>query len=137
GVRMQTGPSTQGALYDEIRIGATWADVAVGASFILGDFNGRSAIDPGDIATLMSKLYIGNQYSEGDIDFNGIVDLRDYNAFRTIYQNAGFLLPANLPIPEPTSVAVLATLLVGLMASRRLLGKSQVRMWGLSLAALA
>src|SRR5690606_13913741 len=111
GVRLQTGTNSLGAMFDEIRIGESWADVAVGTSFLLGDFNGSSAIDPGDFSTLMSNLYTGTQYSEGDIDFNGIVDLRAYIAFRPIYTGAGFVLPAAHQVPEPTTLLVVATLL--------------------------
>lgn len=119
GVRLQTGTNSLGAIFDEIRIGETWADVAVGTDFLLGDFNGSSAIDPGDLSTLMSNLYIGTQYSEGDIDFNGVVDLRDYNAFRTIYTGAGFVMPAATQVPEPATLLIVGMLLAGGVAGRR------------------
>lgn len=117
GVRMQTGGNVVGAEYDEIRIGDTWADVTSATGFILGDFNGSNAIDPGDLDALVNGLFVGTSYQEGDLDQNGIVDLRDYNAFRDIYLNAGFTIEA-IQVPEPGTVT-LAVLAAGLVAFAR------------------
>ena len=119
GVRIQTGSSVAGSEFDEIRIGNTWADVAVGGSYVLGDFNGSGGIDPGDLANLVAGLYVGNSYVQGDIDLNGIVDLRDYDQFRTIYINAGFsaaLVPA---VPEPAALALIVMACPGSVRWRR------------------
>ncbi len=136
GVRIHTGTSAAGGLYDEIRIGQTWADVTSPTSFLLGDFNGSSAIDPGDLEILMSNLHSGNQYSQGDIDFNGVIDLRDYNAFRTIYTGAGFVLPGFESVPEPATVVVVSTLLLGLVVGRRV-RKARRGMATLAIVAMA
>lgn len=104
GVRMHTNASVAGAEYDEIRIGDAWEDVTSSTSFVSGDFNGSGAIDPGDLTALVEGLYVGNSFAEGDIDFNGVVDLTDYNIFRDIYLGAGLQLPSSLPVPEPTAL---------------------------------
>jgi hypothetical protein len=119
GVRMNTGGSVAGAEYDEIRLGDTWADVTQGTSFLLGDFNGSNTIDPGDLDALVSGLYVGNSYQEGDLDQNGIVDLRDYNAFRDIYLSAGFTLQAVTSVPEPGTWVTLAVVITAYAVSRR------------------
>jgi hypothetical protein len=119
GVRFQTGSAVVGAEYDELRIGNTWADVAVGGAFVLGDFNNSGGIDPGDLTNLINGLYVGNSYGQGDIDLNGVVDLRDYNLFRPIFINAGF--GASLPdaVPEPAALALLVLAAFGFVARGR------------------
>ncbi|MCA9239349.1 MAG: hypothetical protein KDA37_04080 [Planctomycetales bacterium] len=107
GVRLQTGSSVVGTEFDEIRIGDTWEDVTAVTSYELGDFNNSTTIDPGDLDALLAGLYVGNTYQEGDIDLNGVVDLRDFNAFREIYLNAGFSLAGYAPAPEPGAVLLL------------------------------
>jgi hypothetical protein len=122
GVRFQTGSSVAGSEYDEIRIGQTWADVAVGTSFILGDFNNSGGIDPGDLASLVNGLYVGGSYAEGDIDLNGIVDLRDYNIFRPIFLNAGFSADIGPAVPEPAAYVLFVLGMIGLSIRRRYRG---------------
>ncbi len=107
GVRLHINSSVAGAEYDEIRIGDTWDDVTSSTSFLLGDFNLSGDIDTGDLDALVEGLFVGTSYQEGDLDQNGIVDLRDYNAFREIYLNAGFTLEA-IQVPEPGALALLA-----------------------------
>ena len=113
GVRLTTGGSVAGSEYDEIRIGNTWADVAVGGAFVLGDFNSSGVIDPGDLTNLVNGLYVGNTYAQGDIDLNGVVDLRDYNIFRPIYLGAGFAAAESPAVPEPTVFGLVALAVLG------------------------
>jgi hypothetical protein len=119
GVRLTTGSSVAGSEFDEIRIGNTWADVAVGGAFVLGDFNSSGAIDPGDLTNLVNGLYVGNSYAQGDIDLNGIVDLRDYNTFRPIYLGAGFAAAEIPSVPEPTAWVLAAVAALALTARRQ------------------
>jgi hypothetical protein len=119
GVRFQTGTSVAGSEYDELRIGNTWADVAVGGSFVLGDFNNSGGIDPGDLTNLVNGLYVGNSYSQGDIDLNGVVDLRDYNIFRPIYIGSGAGSELGPAVPEPTTPTVVTLAVLGLLAKGR------------------
>lgn len=110
-VRLWIGTNADGA-FDELRFGNTWADVtSANPNYILGDFDQSGGISPSDYQTLASNLYTGTTYEQGDIDFNGRVDLTDFAIFRDIYTAAGLVLPPGAPgvaVPEPATWLALA-----------------------------
>jgi hypothetical protein len=70
---------------------------------LLGDFNNDAVINTADYDILANNFLIGNQYAQGDLTFDGKVNLADFKAFKAIYPAAG-----NLPVPEPTTGVLLA-----------------------------
>ncbi|MCA9239350.1 MAG: hypothetical protein KDA37_04085 [Planctomycetales bacterium] len=120
-VRVAFGNNASGA-FDELRIGATWEDVAVSEStFILGDFNMADGVTPADYRILSDNLFTGTTYEQGSIDFNGFVDLTDFAIFREIYLNAGFTINGP-PAPEPAAgLMLLAGCVCAVLAPRRLI----------------
>ena len=86
---------------------------------LLGDFNDDSVIDTVDAGILRDNLNehldrtVG--YEEGDIDFNGKIDLRDFSQFKAIFQNQAGAAAAT-GVPEPSSVVLSLFALTGIAA---------------------
>jgi len=70
---------------------------------LLGDFNSDSVINTADYDILATNFLTGSQYAQGDLTFDGKVNLADFKAFKAIYPAAG-----GLPVPEPTTGVLLA-----------------------------
>ncbi len=92
----------------------------------LGDFDMDDDIDLDDYGILLSNMDQFGQdinFSAGDIDFSGSVDLADFADFRRIFlQENGMALSEALAaesVPEPSSLLMLLFGLVGLQLRRR------------------
>lgn len=93
--------------------------------FEIGDFNESGAIDLADFMILSNNL-AGEldgpiAYADGDIDFDGDVDLDDFGQFKAIPAGAAAIAAAQ-GVPEPTTFCLLAMasgLLLSVARSRR------------------
>lgn len=70
--------------------------------YILGDFDGDGAVAFADFLRLSENFNQPGSYSQGDINFNGQIDLEDFSIFRrTLAAAAGE--PSAASVPEPSS----------------------------------
>lgn len=87
-----------------------------------GDLNGDGQLGQQDIDKFIGKwrsttgdLYFSDRYYEGDLNFDGVVDLRDAGLLRNAFTTAGlqFALPASIyqTVPEASSLALAGMLL--------------------------
>jgi hypothetical protein len=82
----------------------------------VGDFNLDSKVDLTDFGILRDNMLTGDRYTQGDIDFNGAVDLRDFVKFKGVFGSQ-----AAAAVPEPSSAVLLgiAAICLGWAARRR------------------
>jgi hypothetical protein len=92
-----------------------FAEFGVG-TFLPGDFNGDEVVDIADFTILVEHFNTTGVFANGDIDFNGRIDLRDFIKFRTAFEAGAGGGPAST-VPEPGGLAVLG--LLCLVVSRR------------------
>jgi len=101
-VRMAFGNNAHGAL-DEIRIGATWADVAVDA--MPGDFNGDGVVDGADFLHWQRGFGTTNANpSDGDANDDGVVDESDLSIWKSQFGTiaaSSSSTEGSLAVPEP------------------------------------
>jgi hypothetical protein len=88
-------------------------------SFIDGDFNGNGLVNADDLAVWKSHVGMASaHFTDGDANRDGTVDGLDFLAWQ---RNLGAVAPtsfaAQSPVPEPTTLALLATLVT--MCHRR------------------
>jgi len=115
------GPGTTWVL-DELRIGTDFGAV-VSNRFegVPGDFNGDGIVDGTDLDVWSGGFGTtsGAEFSNGDADGDGDVDGADFLRWQ---QNLGMgvsSIVADSAVPEPTSVTLIATMIVGLLTFRR------------------
>jgi hypothetical protein len=84
-----------GIIYDELRVGTNWADVAPG---IPGDYNGNGTVDGADYVTWRRGGPLKNE-----VDTRGVIDANDYDEWRARFGNppAGSGVGAGGAVPEP------------------------------------
>ncbi len=93
------------ALFDELRIGTTWASVTPAASTggVPGDYNGNGVVDEADYVLWRNGGPLLNEVSS-----LGTVDQSDYDAWRAAFGNtsgSGSGLGSEA-VPEPTSLSL-------------------------------
>lgn len=82
-----------------------------------GDVNFDGAVNIDDFNVLTSNFGSGDEFAEGDLDFSGRTDLRDFVAFREIFSAGGG--PAAAAVPEPASICLLLSSALSCMLLRR------------------
>ena len=83
---------------------------------VLGDFNEDGILDLGDFNIMVQNFNTdGRTFADGDMNFNGRVDLADFVAFRLAFEAAANPAVA-ASVPEPASALLL---FVGILAFRR------------------
>jgi len=83
---------------------------------ILGDFSGDGLITVADFDILRNNFHEGTTYEQGDINFDGQIDLNDFTAFVNAYNAAN-----SASVPEPSTWALLGVgaIFLGLVRRRR------------------
>ena len=86
----------------------------------LGDFNSDGAIDVADFGIIRDNFHgqfgIADAFFAGDMDGNLRVNLKDFLAFRALFEGAG---AAGAAVPEPHSGLLIAFAVMGLFGFRR------------------
>ena len=91
----------QGILYDELRVGTTWADVTPG---LPGDYNGNGTVDAADYVLWRNGGPLVNE-----VDQRAVVNAADYTAWRALFNNPGGPgVGASAAVPEPFAAFLLA-----------------------------
>ena len=70
-----------------------------------GDFNADGTVDSVDAQILADNFRTGTSFEQGDNNFDGRVDLRDFLEFRELFNVQGAAAAA---VPEPGSLALLS-----------------------------
>ncbi len=109
---------------DEIRIGATFADVTPAAGGGLSaDFNTDGIVDLLDLDILGGNWQMVGTASTGDANGDGTVDLLDLDLLGAQWQQSGSfaeaLAASGIAVPEPASAALLAMGALALTRRRR------------------
>jgi hypothetical protein len=86
---------------------------------ILGDLNGDSLISVADFDILRNNFREGTTYAEGDLTFDGQIDLNDFNAFVAAYNTANPGSPIGVPEPSTWAMLGVGTLVLGWVRRRR------------------
>lgn len=83
---------------------------------VLGDFTGDGLITVTDFDILRNNFHEGTTYEQGDINFDGQIDLNDFTTFVNVYNAAN-----SSSVPEPSTWALLGVgaIFVGLVRRRR------------------
>ncbi len=100
-------------VYDELRVGTSWADVTPG---LPGDYNGNGAVDAADYALWRNGGPLANE-----IDTRGVTNAADYTEWQSRYGNSNSSgIGAGANVPEPLTVWLVATaaLAIGLRRNR-------------------
>jgi hypothetical protein len=96
-----------------------------GSLFVIGepdpDIDGMNGADLADFHILRSNYLSAGTHSQGDVDFNGIIDHLDFFLWRSAFLGGGGSLAAInwSPVPEPTTALLLVTGGLALAAARR------------------
>ena len=104
GIRLWIGVQTTGE-YDEIRMGTSWADVAVAPQFPTGDYNQNGIVDAAD--------YVIWRKNPG-----GVFDQADYEVWRQHFGETFGSAAENLAVPEPVFGSALLVGLLLVLAGR-------------------
>ena len=115
---LSTGPFTGSARPDVLEAfidDVSYTSLAV--DITPGDFNGDDVVDASDFAILAENFDTGTSFENGDINFDGRVDLRDFAQFRAIFNSQA---PGAAAVPEPNGfvLVVSSVLLVSLVRRR-------------------
>jgi hypothetical protein len=106
-------------LVDEIRIGDTFADVAP-AIPPNTDFVAPAGTGIEDFHVIRNNYLTGTSFAQGDANFDGAVNHRDFFLWRTEFVNAGGSLEGlNLAIPEPSTAVGALVFGLALMCKAR------------------
>jgi hypothetical protein len=89
-----------------------------GSVFLAGDVNGDQAINDLDFNIIRDHLFTSGSRSQGDLTNDGIVDFRDFRAWKTAHEGAGSGAVAG-SVPEPTSAILLLFAAGGIFIFRR------------------
>ncbi len=79
-----------------------------GIDVLPGDFNGDGTVDTADFQVMVSNFNSTGEFTDGDMTFNGVIDLDDFAEFRAVFNSQS---PPAAVVPEPASG------LIGLLAS--------------------
>ncbi len=103
---------------DELRIGTTFNDVLLAGGTLPdpGDFNADGVINRADFDIMRTNFQEPGDFSKGDMNFSGFVDLQDFADFLPVYQAANGVAQA---VPEPGASALLSAGAVLLLLVRR------------------
>lgn len=130
--------SDHAAAMDEIRVGTTFADVAVVKVFLPGDFDKDGHVDLTDYLTLSANLFtdvsgltVQQAYLLGDMTSDRLINGNDLRSFRFAYDDANgeaAFVAMLASIPEPAA-GVLAAVgaAIGCLARRRALAAVATR----------
>lgn len=102
----------------QVPAGWTIDNVSVTQVDVLGDFDENGSVEFVDFLILADNFGTGTTYAEGDINFNGTVDLADFGEFRGLFLS----LPAGeaAAVPEPSAALLLQlAMLLGLVVRRK------------------
>lgn len=100
-----------GIIYDELRVGTSWADVTPG---VPGDYNGNGSVDAADYVVWRHGGPLANE-----VDSRGLVTANDYAEWRARFGNpASSGVGTGTAVPEPVALGLLACLLPMLGARR-------------------
>lgn len=88
----------------------------LGAVRLAGDANGDDLVNLSDFDLIRANLYTGTTLGQGDVDFDGDVDLDDFGYWKTAFGGGG---PSS--VPEPATITMITTggLLLGGWGWRR------------------
>lgn len=102
---------------DEIRIGATFADVAPGGGLLLGDYDRDGDVDQGDYTKWVTDFGMTDSTADGNND--GVVDAADYTIWRDNLTSSASIDSAT-QIPEPSTIVLTGLVMLLLFNRRRL-----------------
>jgi hypothetical protein len=121
-------------LWDELRIGTTYADVAAGSGILLPgdtDEDGLPGEFPDDFLPIRNNFQKAvAARSSGDLFNDDFVDFKDFRQWKTAFEAAGGSL-ANIdigfpnPVPEPTTALLVTNFYFAIAACRRSLTRQQ------------
>jgi hypothetical protein len=120
GVRLWIGVPTTGE-FDEIRMGESWADVAVATQTLeSADFDGDSDVDGADFLTWQRGVGLasGATPSQGDANSDEAIDASDLAIWKAQFGTAGLSGAADA-VPEPASAAMIVIALLALLRRSR------------------
>lgn len=105
---------------DELRVGTSFSDVLLSGVELPdpGDFNNDGRITLDDFAIMKANFKEPGGFAEGDITFDGVVDLEDFREFVPLFAAAN---PGQaLVVPEPSSLwLAMSSMLLPLSFRRR------------------
>lgn len=122
-VRSATGGISADWALDELRIGTTW-DAIAASMLIPGDADGNGNIEMEDFAVILANQNqrVGSG-TNGDINFDRVVDFEDFRLWKHLYEPEVNLRAAT--VPEPGSMTLLA-IACGIALSMRWPQRSRV-----------
>ncbi len=91
-----------------------------GSIFIPGDVNGDGFVNDFDFGVIRDHLFTNGARAQGDLNSDGLVDLRDFRAWKTAAgagAGAGAFFDAS--VPEPTSIGLVFVSIVCGLSTRR------------------
>lgn len=87
--------------------------------YVIGDFDGNGEVEFADFLQLVAGFNKPGTYSNGDISFDGQVDLEDFSIFRRAFAATAAGEPSAASVPEPTSALMLVFSALALPMLRR------------------
>lgn len=98
-------------VYDELRVGTSWADVTPG---LQGDYNGNGIVDVADYVLWRNGGPLSNE-----VDTRGLVNAADFNQWQSRFGNSnGSGVGVGAAVPEPLTVWLLACATISLRLRR-------------------